>query len=143
MTTLVLSITSLFAQSNGMGVGLSTDGLNGKYWLNGTNAVSVNWNLGTALSADYLFDKPDMLDITSAATPVYYGAGVGISLQDGLNSDLEETTELHLSVRGVAGVSYYLSSMPMDIYLELTPAIGLLGGSGFGIGSALGVRYFF
>jgi hypothetical protein len=111
--------------------------------MSGSNALSINWNFGSAIAVDYLFDKPGVLNVSDAATPVYYGAGLGMSLHEGLNDDLEETTELHLSVRGVAGVSYYLSSMPMDIYLEITPALGVVGGSGFGVGGALGVRYFF
>lgn len=143
MIILTGAVGSLSAQNSGIGLGLSTDGLNGKYWMGSSNALSINWNFGSAIAVDYLFDKPDALSITSAPTPVYYGAGLGISTSEGLNDDLEETTELHLSVRGVAGVSYYLSALPMDIYLELTPTLGLVGGGGFDVGGALGLRYFF
>jgi hypothetical protein len=132
-----------FGQNAGMGVGLSTDGLTGKYWMSGTNAVAVHWNFGSALAADYLFDLPDLLKITDNATPVYYGAGVTLGTHKGVNDDLEETTEFDLGVRGVIGISYYLSDYPVDIFIENTPTLKILGGGGFGFGGSLGIRYFF
>jgi len=139
---LALSAT-ITAQSNGIGVGIDTDGLTGKYWMNSSNALSIHWNLEAALAVDYLFNQPDMLNVTRAPTPVYYGFGAAVALKDGHNDDGEKTTDVHLAARGVVGVSYYISAFPMDVYLEATPTLGLLGGGGLDVGGALGVRYFF
>jgi len=139
---LIISL-SAFGQNSGIGIGLSTDGISGKYWMSATNAVAVNWNLGSNLSADYLFDMPELLKITDNATPVYYGGGISLGTHQGLNDDLEETTELDLGVRGVIGLSYYLSDYPVDIFIESTPTLKILGGGGFGFGGNLGIRYFF
>jgi len=87
--------------------------------------------------------NPDMLKLTDAPTPVYYGVGVGLGTHKGVNNNLESTTELDLNLRGVIGLGYYVSSMPIDIYIELTPAFGVLGGTGFGVGGTFGFRYFF
>lgn len=112
--SIFLMTGSLYAQGSGIGAGLSTNGLNAKYWMNGSTAISAYWDLGSALAADYLLHNTDMLEITDSATPVYYGAGIGIS-----NHKLEdESTELNLTLRGVVGLSYYLEAYPMDIYLE-------------------------
>lgn len=139
----LLLVVSVSAQESGIGVGLSTDGLEGKYWM-GSNALAIHWNLGSYIGADYLLKhNPDMVNFTDNTTPVYYGAGLTLGTFKSVNSDLEETTELDLHVRGVIGLAYYVSSMPIDIYLELTPSIGILGGGSFGVGSALGFRYFF
>ena len=140
----VLLITvGAFGQNSGLGIGLSTDGLSAKYWMSGTNAVAINWNFGSAVAADYLFDMPELLKVTDNATPVYYGAGVTLGTHKGLDDDLEETTEFDLGVRGVIGIGYYLSSFPVDIFIESTPTLKILGGGGFGFGGSLGIRYFF
>ncbi|MBT3254379.1 MAG: hypothetical protein HN995_11705 [Candidatus Marinimicrobia bacterium] len=135
--------TGAFGQNTGLGIGLSTDGLSAKYWMGSSNAVAVTWNFGTSVAADYLFDKPDMLNLTDATTPVYYGAGLSLGTHKGINDDLEETTEFDLGVRGVIGIGYYLSAYPVDIFIESTPTLKLLGGGGFGFGGSLGIRYFF
>jgi len=141
--TVLMVTASAFGQGSGLGVGLSTDGLNVKYWMGGSNALSINWNFGTTVAADYLFDKPEMLKLTDNPTPVYYGVGGLLGTHEGVNDDLEKTTELDLGVRGVIGISYYLSSFPVDIYIESTPTLKILGGGGFGFGGSLGIRYFF
>ncbi len=140
----VLLITvGAFGQNSGLGIGLSTDGLTGKYWMGSTNALAVHWNFGSALAADYLFDMPELLKITDNETPVYYGAGITLGTHKGLDDDFEETTEFDLGVRGVIGIGYYLSSFPVDIFIESTPTLKILGGGGFGFGGSLGIRYFF
>ena len=141
--TLLLISSGAFSQESGIGIGLSTDGLTGKYWMSSTNAVAVHWNFGSAFAADYLFDLPELLELTENTTPVYYGAGVTLGTHKGLNDDLEETTEFDLGVRGVIGISYYISSYPVDIFVESTPTLKILGGGGFGFGGSLGIRYFF
>ena len=140
----VLLITvGAFGQNSGLGIGLSTDGLTGKYWMGSTNALAVHWNFGSALAADYLFDMPELLKITDNETPVYYGAGITLGIHKGLDDDPEETTEFDLGVRGVIGIGYYLSSFPADIFIESTPTLKILGEGGFGFGGSLGIRYFF
>ena len=106
-------------------------------------ALSISWNLEPSISVDYLLSKPDMLKLTDAPTPVYYGLGARLGTQTGSNDDPEETSEIDLSVRGVIGISYYLSAYPMDIFIESTPSIALLGGGGFDFGGSFGFRYFF
>ena len=142
MLSLIFVVVSVNAQGSGIGVGLSSDGLEGKYWMGG-NALAIHWNLGSHIAADYLLNQPDMVKLTDAPTPVYYGVGIGLGTYKGLNDDFEETTELDLNVRGVVGIGYYVSAFPVDIYLELVPSLGVLGGTGFGVGGTFGFRYFF
>lgn len=136
-------VVAVNAQGSGIGAGISKIGLTGKYWMDGSTALSINWNLGSSVAVDYLLNKPEMLKLTDAPTPVYYGLGVGVGNHTPTNDDLEETTEFDLSVRGVIGISYYLSAFPGDIFIESTPSIALLGGGGFGFGGSFGFRYFF
>ncbi len=139
---MVLAV-SVNAQGSGIGVGFSDAGLEGKYWMSGSTALAIHWNLDTHIGVDYLLNQPDMVQLTSAPTPVYYGVGIGLGTHKGFDENFDETTELDLNIRGVAGIGYYVSAFPVDIYLELVPSIGVLGGGGFGVGGNLGFRYFF
>ncbi len=141
--SLVMMASLTFAQSEGIGIGLNTEGLTGKYWLSHSNAIGVDWNFGTHLSADYLFEDAEMLELTEAITPISYGVGIGIGTHEGLNDELEEITELDVNLRGVIGIGYYFSSFPADIYIESVPTIGIVGGGGLHFGGTLGIRYFF
>lgn len=133
----LLLVVSVSGQESGIGVGLSSSGLVGKYWM-GENALAIQ--LGSSIGVDYLFHNYDKLNITDNPTPVYYGAGLGIG--SGTGEDGE--SELNLDIRGVVGVAYYLSSMPIDIYYEMTAGINVLGSDGNGLDIfRLGIRYFF
>lgn len=139
----LMLVLSVSAQESGIGVGLSDDGLEGKYWMD-DKALAIHWNLATYLSVDYLLEHDyDMVNISDNQTPVYYGAGVSLGTTETLNTNLEEETELDLHIRGVAGIAYHVSSMPIDIYLEIIPSIGVLGDTGVHVGSSFGFRYFF
>jgi hypothetical protein len=142
----VLIITTGAAQESGIGVGLSDMGLEGKYWI-GAQALAIHipLNLNSALAIDYLLKHDaNMLNITDNSTPVYYGAGVSIGTKkSGDSSSTGERADLHLAVRGVVGIAYYVESLPLDIYFDFSPSVGLLGGTKLGIGSTFGFRYFF
>ena len=140
----LLLVVSVSAQESGIGVGLSDSGLEGKYWM-GDKALAIHLTSNSYLGVDYLLKHDfDMVGITDNPTPVYYGAGLSVGSDESVDTNtLEKTTELGLNIRGVAGIAYFVASMPIDIYLEITPSIGVLGGTGFDVGSALGFRYFF
>ncbi|NQV29443.1 MAG: hypothetical protein HQ508_01025 [Candidatus Marinimicrobia bacterium] len=139
----VSSVGSIHAQDRGIGFGLSTEGLTGKYWLDKSTAISIHWNFGSTIFTDYLFDKPELLKLTDVPTPVYYGVGALIGTHEGLNDNFKTTTEFDLGIRGVLGISYYLPSFPVDIFIESTPTLKLLGKGKFGFGGSFGIRYFF
>ncbi len=138
-----LSLT-VNAQDSGIGVGLSSGGLSGKYWLNSSTALSVHLN-SSDISVDYLLNRPDMLSFTNAPTPVYYGAGSILGSHEEWNTEnLEFDTELDMGIKGVIGMSYYLSAYPIDFYLEESPAFYVLGGKGLDLlNLTFGFRYFF
>ena len=140
---LLTSVVLVHAQDGGIGLGLSTDGLTGKYWLDGSTAISIHWNFGTTVVADYLFDNPELLKLTDAPTPVYYGVGALIGTHEGRDDNFKTTTEFDLGVRGVVGISYYLVSFPVDIFIESTPTVKLLSPGKFDFDGSLGIRYFF
>jgi hypothetical protein len=141
---LLMVTTILNAQGTGIGVGISWSGLNGKYWMNDHTALAAQLS-NTALAADYLLHKPDMLKLTDTPTPVYYGGGIVLGTHEEWDiTDAENKTKLDLGARGIIGISYYLSSFPIDIFFEDAPTLYLLGGRGFDlVNGTFGIRYFF
>ncbi len=139
--SLIFVVVSINAQGSGIGVGLSTSGISsglcGKYWMGGSSAIAVQVGLPSSLDVDYLLHKPDMLKLTDAPTPIYYGLGIGISSSENDAGD----SKLGIGVRGIIGISYYVSAYPLDIFIESTPTIGIVGDSNFG--GSFGFRYFF
>ncbi len=144
LLSIMLIVGSINAQGSGIGVGLSWEGLSVKYWMNENTALSAHLS-NSKIGVDYLLHKPDMLKLTEAPTPVYYGAGGVLgSHEDWDAEDLEYNNKIDLGLRGVIGLSYYVSAYPIDIYIEESPAFYLLGGKGLDlINLTFGFRYFF
>ncbi|NQV14653.1 hypothetical protein HQ531_04280 [bacterium] len=128
-----------FGQESGIGIGFSSNGISGKYWLDETNAIVAQ--LGTQLAASYLIHNPELLELVETPTPVYYGAGIVLGTH---KDDVEDKTEIDVGINGVIGISYYLSNYPMDIFFEETPTLYIMGGKDSELfGFTLGVHYFF
>ena len=132
------------AQDQGIGVGLSTRGLEGKYWMDGETSVTLSLS-ASSIAADYLFNMPDLVKLTDNPTPVYYGGGLIIGTHEEWDSEeMDDVTKLDLGARGVIGIAYYFSGMPLEIYFLDTPTLYLMGGKGLNLfEGSLGIRYFF
>lgn len=61
----------------------------------------------------------------------YFGGGVAMTFNDGFG----------LGLNGVAGLSYYMNDMPLEVFLETAPGFVLLNDGGFDYSVALGARY--
>jgi len=68
----------------------------------------------------------------------YYGGGARLLLYSGY---------FGLGIGGQAGLEFDLQSvvpsLPLQLTLDATPTINIIGGFGFGIGGGLGIRYRF
>ena len=51
--------------------------------------------------------------------------------------------DVGLGIRGVIGVNYLFSDIPLDAFLELVPVFDVTPGTGFGFNGGIGLRYFF
>jgi hypothetical protein len=140
--------------SSGFGLGLMVGeptGLSAKYWLNSSMAIDGGlawsftsdryhphkgyWERGGHLHihGDILWHKFDLIPITVGQLPVYFGGGARIRIED----------SPRLGVRGNFGLAYIFQKVSLDIFLELSPVFDIVPQPDFGIGGALGVRYFF
>lgn len=131
-----------WSNKNLAGIGIivgEPTGLSGKLWFSGGMAVdaAVAWSF---LPKSSLYLHSNLLyhfrvidtSLGNFLTP-YAGAGVGIKLQDTTN----------LGLRFPIGISMIFESAPIEIFLEVSPGLGLVPETDLEIGAGLGGRVFF
>ncbi|MCX7984163.1 MAG: hypothetical protein N3A63_04605 [Bacteroidetes bacterium] len=124
------------SQTKGLGVGLSLAnpiGFSGKAWISRSEAIqgSLGWSRyeHSRLTLEYLKHYHDVIHSTERF-PVYFGAGVSLIASE------------HLGVRGIGGITWCSRSIPIDIYVQLAPALYFTHFSGFDVEGSIGIRYF-
>ncbi len=147
LTMLLLFSSNVNAQSKGFGLGIiigEPTGISGKLWMSQSTACEggVAWALGhdgkydnnsghLHIHLDYLWHMFNLFPIKEFS--FYYGIGGRLSLHD----------DLGVGVRGVAGIDYFFTGVPLDAFLEVVPVLGLVPDVGFGVNAGIGLRYFF
>jgi len=139
---LVCSALPVHAQERRFGAGIilgEPTGLSAKLWVGEKAAVdaAVAWSFqgdgAFYLHASYLYHffnlEPTLPDSFSA----YVGGGGKIVFR--------KDTELGLRIP--VGLSYMLSEVPLEAFLEVAPGILLIPGTDADIGGGIGIRYYF
>ncbi len=133
------------AQDKGLGVGViigQPTGFSVKSWVNQINALE--FGLGFSFSkndshvhihADYLWHSFDAIKSTEKFV-LYYGPG--LKLKTGSKND-----NAVLGIRGVIGLAWMASKVPIDVFLEVAPVLNFVPGTGFNIDAGFGARYYF
>jgi hypothetical protein len=128
---------------NTFGIGVivgEPTGLSLKSWLSQRDAfdVALAWDFHPYdmihVHADYLLHNFSLIPVTQGQMPVYFGIGGFVGVGD---------VEPGLGFRIPFGVSYIFSPAPVDVFLELVPALRLITGTHFDFQGGIGVRYWF
>ena len=156
---ILLSISTLLkAQSTGFGAGIMVGeptGVSVKGWISGDRAIAggLAWSLRGAsyfsVHADYLFHNMELIKLNKGRLPLYYGPGVRLRSwtsdrywDRGRWNDYDGS-RARLGVRFPVGLDYLPENSPVDVFLEIVPALDLLPSTSFDVGAAIGVRYWF
>lgn len=152
---LLLTAARAGSQERRFGLGIilgEPTGISAKLWTSGRTALDfgLGWSLGgdriskydgyytgesrMHFHMDYLWHSFDAINSTERF-PIYYGVGGRINTGAGYESSA--------AVRGVLGILWLPRGTPIDVFLELVPALQLVPSTGFGIDAGIGVRYFF
>ena len=123
----------------GVGGGVLTNGLSGKFYLSdmlAAQAVLGLWyGFGASASVDVILEMPKIYDIEPFSANWNVGVGGSAVLGSGII----------VGAQGVVGVAAQLKQFPVEIVAELRPTL-LLGSnvwSGFYFGGGGHVRYYF
>jgi hypothetical protein len=135
------------AQESGLGIGIMVgepSGLSAKKWINSFNAIDagMGWsfseNGSLHLHADYLYHNYDLIKISGAKIPLYFGIGGRFKFKGDENS-----VGNSIGVRVPVGVSYQFSNAPFDAFVEVVPILDLSPDTRMSFNSAIGIRYYF
>jgi len=136
--------SGLAQEGFGLGVILGEPtGVSAKLWLGGNRAVAAAaaWSLAEEnafqFHADYLWHnfalfRPDV----PGRFALYYGVGGRLKIQDEEHKDV-------VGARFPLGLAYHFPQAPVDLFVEVVPALDLLPDTGFDLDAALGARFYF
>ncbi len=118
-------------------------GLSMKYWINQKNAVEgiAAWAFSQGflvLSADYLFNFPDVVKIEGETFPLFIGAGAIVRIDAGATGG-----GVSAGARVPLGALYVFRGAPLEISLELVPGLYLFPDTQFLAMGGIGIRYCF
>jgi len=128
---------------DGLGVGViagEPTGVSVKYWVDRNDAVDAAfaWSLADnspfQFHADYLIHSNTNSTETKGSLLWYYGIGGRVK---------NISNETHLGARVPVGVSYLVSSSPVDIFAEVAPVLDVKPTVNFNWNGSIGVRYYF
>jgi hypothetical protein len=152
MTGLLLALCGalLPAQESGFGAGLVAGeplGVNAKLWISQTIALdaAAAWSFyrktgsGERMAgayyvhAGYLRHFYDVVKADSGTFVFFVGFGGKITFRE----------EFYFGVRLPIGLTYMIENQPLDIFIELAPAVVLIPGTTSDMGAIVGIRYWF
>lgn len=132
-----------YANAGNFGLGVvvgDPTGISGKLWTSKTTALdgAAAWSLGRharfQFQLDYVYHNFSAIKVQEGRFPIYYGFGARIK---------SEEHETGLGVRVPVGLDYIFAKAPVDIFLEIAPAVTLVPDTTADFDIGLGVRFFF
>lgn len=140
----ILSAGSIYGQQKQFGLGIivgSPTGISAKYWI--ADSKALDFGLGYSLTennsnfnfhVDYLWHELDAFN-SHENLLIHYGLGFRIkAVSDGKDS---------FGARGVVGVTWMLSQIPLDLFIEVAPVFKLIPETVLDLDGGLGVRFYF
>ena len=141
--TLILSVLFSSAGPGGFELGIilgEPSGISAKTWFDGNTALdgAVSWSLkgehknDLYLHADFLWHDFNVV-LLNGILPFYYGIGGRVILAN----------DTRFGARVPAGISWYLSGVPLDLFFELAAVVDIIPNTDFDINGGIGIRFIF
>ncbi len=114
-------------------------GITLKYWLDKNSGIdlALAWSFEKEASlrihGDYLWHFKDVLNVPHGEFMPYIGGGLLINISD----------KAKIGIRVPFGIEYFLSSIPIEIFLELVPVLNIVPATTMGANVGLGIRFYF
>lgn len=143
LLTLLLMVfqSNTFAQKRGFGIGIivgEPTGISFKSFISRTTAIdgAAAWSFTDEsafhVHVDYLLHTYSLIKVRKGRLPLYFGIGARVKL----------TSKSTFGIRIPVGLSYEISGLPSDIFLELVPLMNLAPATDFTFNGALGIRFY-
>lgn len=139
------AVSEPFSYPEKLGVGVMVGeptGLTAKYWLNDTLALdgAAGWSFHPHsdfyLQSDVLWHDFDLIPVPQGRLPLYFGVG-------GLLRFRDQQHDNQVGIRAPVGLSYMFDRLPVDIFVEVAPAIDVAPSVRAELTGGVGIRYWF
>jgi len=140
---LLAAPSALAAESGGFGVGVilgAPTGLSCKAWIGPHRAIAgaASWTTSGGehslyLHSDLLRQNHHALHLDPVWLDWHYGVGIAIRFKE----------ETEMGLRIPVGLDYSLTSIPMELFVEIVPVMLLTPDSSFDLDGGIGLRIFF
>lgn len=113
-----------------------------KYWFNDTLAIdgAVGWsshdNTDLYVHSDALWHNFDLIPVSQGRLPLYFGVG-------GLMRIRDDNEDNQFGIRVPVGLSYMFENSPIDVFVEIAPAIDVSPKVQGEVTGGIGIRYWF
>lgn len=123
-----------------------------KYIISQKNAVdgALAWHIGDGMHvhADYLWRFPNLIPVQSGTIVGEVGVGGRVVTDEHRKCrphyvECEDDKDVHVGVRVPFVGVYLFASLPMDVFLELAPAVNVTPSTDADFDLGVGVRYYF
>lgn len=146
LTTAVVMLSDAQVYKTGIGLRIGTgNGFTVKHFINNKSAIE-----GLLVTKWHGFDIAGLFEIHNQAFDVdnmdwYYGFGAHIGFYEGdhIEWSVPESTYSVLGVDGIIGLEYTFKDAPINLGLDLKPALNLTGYTGLWAEFGFSVRYVF
>ena len=137
----LISLGTAVAETDTFGIGVllgEPTGLSAKVRLGPTSAIdaAAAWSFVDEGSfyfhADYLVHFNDIFTVDPGELPLYVGAGGMISLRE----------DPLLGLRIPVGLAYEFEPVPLDVFFEIAPGMGIFPETSLEFGGGIGIRYY-
>jgi hypothetical protein len=145
MTTNAVSTAPTSDYTGKLGVGIivgEPTGASVKYWLNDTMALdgALGWSYrphsDLYLHSDVLWHNFDLIPVSQGRLPLYFGVGGLVRFRD-------DNEDNQVGIRAPVGLSYMFDNVPIDIFVEVAPAIDFAPDVRGEVTGGVGIRYWF
>lgn len=132
-----------YAGHFGAGVTLGEPiGASVKYWFNNTMAIdgALGWSYrddtDLYLHSDVLWHDFNLIPVSQGRLPFYFGVGALVRFRHGHHDN-------QAGIRVPVGVSYMFENAPVDVFVEIAPALDVAPSLHGEVTGGIGIRYWF
>ena len=113
-----------------------------KYWFNDTLAIdgAIGWSshddTDLYVHSDVLWHNFDLIPVSKGRLPLYFGVGGLVRFRD-------DNEDNQVGVRVPVGLSYMFDNAPVDVFVEIAPALDVAPDVQGEVTGGIGIRYWF
>jgi hypothetical protein len=141
---LFLAPTAFAGEGTGVGIVLgSPNGFTSRHWLSNTESFdgAVGWSITDSkfqANLNYLWSKPDTIELGEETLDLFFGAGLGIRTKSGKGDG-----EVVFGPRVPVGLSMDFQDPNIELFAQVAINVGIIPSSDLFLDGNLGVRFYF